>query len=293
MASFFKGGENMGEPIDEWKAVELLLKLGEIYSDLGSVSVDEKTEKEQGDTLTVAELQFKLRKILRETPEPLDERIHKILSNLKNSYIGYKKNEKLIDRNSEIGKELHRTMEEIGDYLKNSWKKLYEMEERVLKVFPPSHFDFRPQIHDINKQYIHFTIVESLQKSILFFDREEYFECINSCGQASEKLTETLMEHYNLTPEQNWQRNLEKLQKYYIEKRMKSINLHWFVYCLLCVVHFLKNSHLTDTIGIPKWMDFCQKHLEKDQPRWARIALICSLEATEIFQEILENQNSN
>ncbi len=283
----------MGEPIDEWKAVELLLRLGEIYSDLGPVSVDEETEREQGDTLTVEELQFKLGDLLKIAPEPFNKRIYEISLNLSELYLGYIKNEKLFDRNSELGKELHIVMEEIGDYLKNSWKKLYKMEERVLEVFPPSYFDFRPQIHNINKQYIHFTIVESLQKSILFFDREEYFECINSCGQASEKLTETLMKHCGLPPERNWKRNLDRLQKHYIEKEMKSINLHWFIYFLLCVVHFLRNSHLTDTIGIPKWMDYYQKHMENDQPRWARIALICSLEATEIFQEILENQNSD
>jgi len=289
LADFIKWMKNMKEMIDEWKAVDLLLSLGEIYSDLGPVWIVEEEQIEDGNSLTVRELEFRLRKLIKITPEPFDKKLLQIYHNLRVAYTGYNKNEKLVPRDSETGRAILRIMRILCDYLKNSWRKLHEMEERVLEIFPPAHFDFRPQISNLNREHFHYSILDSLQKAITFFGKKEYSDCIDCCGQASEKLTESLIEFRGLRCEKNWRSNLDMLRKNLRKCEITLIDFHWLICYLLDVVYFMRNPHLTKAIDIPEWMDNYQKHMRRNQPRWARIALICSLEAAEIFQEIIEH----
>ena len=278
----------MEEIFDEWRAVELILGLTEIYSDLGPVwLVEEQTE--EGYSLTVGDFGERLLELNKIAPKPFDTKLKQIYDNLNTIYLGYEKTEKLVPKDSDIGTEIFSLLEEICDYLKNSWKKLYKMEKRVLAVFPPLHFDFRFQISNLNKEYFHYSILDSLKEAISFFNKKEYANCINSCGQASEKLTETLVDFRGLEVGKNWRSNLDRLLKNNRKSTVSLIDLHCFICYLLDVVYFLRNPHSTRAVDIPEWMDNYKKHMMQSKPRWARIALICSLEAAETFQKIREH----
>lgn len=284
-----KWEKKMEETIDEWKAIDLLLELTEIYSNLSPVWIKAFEEKEEIDSPTARELEDKLTDLIGTTPEPLRKKFKQVRRNLRDIYLGSEKENEIILQDSEMGKEIFVMIEEACDFLKNSWRKLYCMEERVLRIFPPVHFDFRSQISDLNREYFHRSILDYLEKAISFFNEKEYFDCINCCGQASEKLTEALVEHCGLKCERNWRSNLDKLRRNHKKRKTSLINLYWLVFYLLDVIYFMRNPHSTKAIDIPEWMDDYQKHMRENQPRWARIALICSLEAAEIFQKIREH----
>jgi hypothetical protein len=285
------------ESIDESKAVDLLLRLVKIYSELGPVwklnEGDENEEysegEEDGYSLTVNELEFKLGQLYQITPGPFHERILQLIKDTNLAYTGYKKTRKMVPRESEIGDKVFEDIKAVAEYLRNSWERLHEIEERVLKTFPPVHFDFRPQISELSKEYLHYLTVESLEKAISYFDKENYTDCILYCCNAGEKLTEEIVTHLNLSKEGNWRRNLDKIQKHLKDKNLKSIHIHWFIYYLLNVVYFTRNPHPTEAKNIPVWMDKYKKK-ELATPKWARIALICSLEASQNFQKVLESE---
>lgn len=283
-----KWEKKMEETIDEWKAIDLLLGLTKIYSNLSPVWIEETEKKEEIDALTVKELQFRLIDLIAITPKPFRKKLKQIYDNLKDIYIGPDEKSEIVLQDSEIGKEIFAVIEELCDFLKNSWRKLYKMEELVLEVFPPFHFDFRSQIRNLNREYIHYDILELLEKAVSLFNEKEYVDCINCCGEASEKLTESLFEYLELKCERNWRRNLDTLYKN-LKSGVSSIDLHWLICYLLQVVYFMRNPHSTKATHIPQWMDYYQKLMRKNHPRWARIALICSLEASEVFQEIREH----
>lgn len=283
------------EYIDESKAVDLLLRLVEIYSKLGPVwklnEGDENGEysegEEDGYSLTVDELEFKLGQLYQITPEPFHERILQLIKETHLAYMGYKKSRKMVPRESEIGDKVFEDIKAVAEYLRNSWGRLHEVEERILKTFPPVHFDFRPQISELSDNYLSHVTVKLLEKAISYFEEENYTDCILYCCKAGEMLTEEIMKHLSLSQESNWWRNLDNIQKHLRNENLKLIHIHWFIYYLLTVVHFIRNPHPTEAKNIPAWMDKYKK-MELTKPKWARIALICSLEASQNFQKILE-----
>lgn len=287
------------QSIDEWSAIDILQKLIDIYSDLGPVwyskiEIDEETdyeEIEQGYTLTVKELELELVKIFRIIPDPFHNKINKLLKDLHKAYPGYDRTKKLVPRDSEFGQSIFEIIGEICEYLRNAWRKLYVIEEIIIKTFPPIHFDFRPQILELNKEYFHYSIYECLEKAISLFNDNDYVGSLDSCTKAAERLTQHVLEYLDKLPERTWKSNLDKIQKNLRKNKIPHIDLQWFIYYLLCVVYFIRNPHTTSALDIPAWMDNYQKH-EHNNPKWARIALTCSLEAIITFQKILEHKDN-
>jgi hypothetical protein len=287
------------EPIDEWSAIDVLQRLIDVYSKLGPVwyskaETDDDTnfeEIENSYSLTVKELEFELGKIFKITPDPFHNKINKLIRDLHIAYPGYSKTSKFVSRDSEFGQRIFEIIGEICEYLRNAWERLHAMEEIILKTFPPMHFDFRSQISELNKEYFHHSIYDCLKKAISLFDNDDYEGSIDSCVKATERLTQDILKYLNETLEHTWKSNLDKIQKKYRTDDISQIDLHWFIYYLLCVVYFIRNPHTTSALNIPNWMDNYQKQ-EHNNPKWARITLTCTLEAIITFQKLLEHQAS-
>jgi len=184
-----------------------------------------------------------------------------------------------------IGLEIFAKFEE----LRKALSKFEERISQIADVFPPKHFDFRSIVDELNENVISPTVIERLRTSIKYFDEGNFENVIEESAKASEALTEKFVEFIGDTPETNWWSTLEKLYKQL--SGVSTSDLRWFIWSLLSTHHKTRVAHDTKTQKIPEWMDGYKKQMRK-MPEWARISVICALQAAKEFQKLVENKEA-
>ncbi len=203
----------------------------------------------------------------------------------------FEDDEASIDRKSDIAEKINECRIELEVFIKfnDLQDMLSKFEKRMSKiadVFPPKYFDFRSIVDDLNENIISLTVIDRLRTSIKYFNEGNFENVIEESAKASEALTEKFVEFTGDTPETNWWSNLQKLHRKLSSDASPS-DLRWFIWSLLNTHHKTRVAHDTRTQKIAEWMDKYRKHM-RGTSGWARISVICSLQAAKEFQKLVE-----
>ncbi len=282
------------EITDEWKSVNSLLELVRLYSNLGHILKDDKGEIIGGDTLNAEQVREYL---LNKVHPLLPDRFRKYSREIYDHISGYKK-EELVAIDSEIGKEIFSLIVLLSDFLKDAWRRIYILEDRVLQVYPPQglweELDYKKLSHDA---------VEKLKKSVENFNRGDFKDAIAAAWEAGESLTEiflsfpedflTQIKYEGIKFDEILSKKRDfgvRLPLIYSAIGNKSPdNLIKYILFLLHVVYWLRNPAMHSSINpnVPKWMDDHIKH-KINCSEWTRISVFCALQAAKEIQKLKE-----
>lgn len=214
------------------------------------------------------------------------EKIQSIIESIKYSF----EDDDTIGNNSEIANRIEKVCTELEifvkfDYLRDVLIKFENRMQQIDCVFPPNHFDFRGIIADLNKEILPQRVIERLTESISYFNEGNFENAIETSAKASELLTDEFIKFLGKTPQSNWWRNLQDIYTKLLSDASSPSNLKWFIWSLLNTHHKMRVAHDTETQQIADYMDQYRKHM-RTSPEWARISVICALQAAKEFQEL-------